>query len=681
MNERQRAILTLLIKFTDYKIGDLEKELGLTRRQINYSLDQFNDLLLENKIPTIKRNKIGDFFIPSEVIQMLSNNNEIKIPEYEFISDSERRDILLMYLILANHFISLNHIIDLSFVSKTTAIKDIKHANEYIKQYGLNIEYNRDKGYKIYGKERKIRDLLNDLIVLWGNKLESNMLLSDYLYFKEDIIIHFVSEVEHKLEVKYSSESFKLLVKLLGYTLTRIKLNDTVDEDFQIDEVKKTKEFKVINELISKEWSIKSRDIEWITLIFLSSNIYKNESQVIDDSQLEKLINDMVGNFETKTLINIEDRFVFIQRLYAHMRPAIYRIKYGLSLERYNINSIINDQKHSILLSLIKDLIKPIEKELETSFPPEELQLLSLYFGSQLESKEETIKGSLKAVTVCANGLISSRMMKKTLEKLFPEFVFLSSVSEREFYDYEVDYDVVFSTTMLKTHIQQFHVNTIMSDEEQIRLRYNVLKKFEGIHTLDNVDKTVKELLLAIDKYSTINNRNQLKKNIKDIILSNTRSEIGLNNDNNPNLKDYIKSEFITKIEGKLEWEEVIELAAKPLLERNCINKDYIKRIIEMIRTTDYMYLGKYLTIPHAESKNDIFSESMGLLVSEQGIEFPNNKTIHLIVPIAIVDTTKHLQAMNQLSDLALNEELINKLKDMSEMEIYKQIKKVEVVQ
>lgn len=32
MNERQMVILKLLINYSEYKIGDLEKELGLTRR-------------------------------------------------------------------------------------------------------------------------------------------------------------------------------------------------------------------------------------------------------------------------------------------------------------------------------------------------------------------------------------------------------------------------------------------------------------------------------------------------------------------------------------------------------------------------------------------------------------------------------------------------------------------------
>lgn len=77
MNERQKGILTLLIKNPDFKIGNLEHELGLTRRQINYSLDQLNILLEDNNLPSIGRNKTGDFFIPSEIVQILASNNDI----------------------------------------------------------------------------------------------------------------------------------------------------------------------------------------------------------------------------------------------------------------------------------------------------------------------------------------------------------------------------------------------------------------------------------------------------------------------------------------------------------------------------------------------------------------------------------------------------------------------------
>ena len=55
MNERIRSILTIITKRPEIKMAELTKELGLTRRQINYAINQFNSELITQKIPSIER--------------------------------------------------------------------------------------------------------------------------------------------------------------------------------------------------------------------------------------------------------------------------------------------------------------------------------------------------------------------------------------------------------------------------------------------------------------------------------------------------------------------------------------------------------------------------------------------------------------------------------------------------
>lgn len=678
MNERQLGILELLIKYPDYKIGDLEKELGLSRRQINYSINQFNSILEDNRLPSIKRNKAGDFFIPSEVVQMIADNTDIDTADIDYLGEGERRDIIIMYISIADHFVSLDHLIDLFYVSKTTMIKDIKNANTFIKQYGLSIEYSREEGYEILGSEINIRVLLNELIILWGDRLDNSKLLSEYLFGKDEQFIHLISTIENELGIKYSSESFKLLVKLLNYTLSRIKSTKVTEKDFFTGQVRATSEYNVIKLFVKDKWMLSESDIEWVSLLFLSSNIYRKSNKIFDEEYLKELVHEMVNKFELKTLITIEKRQEFIERLYAHIRPAIYRIKYNLSLERYNINNLVHEQKYSLVFSLVKDLIKPIEVELKKQFPNEELQLLSLYFGSQIENKNQHIdEVKPKAVTVCANGLITSNMLKKTLENLFPEFVFLSAISEREFYDYEAEYDVVFSTTLLNTKIQQFHVKTIMSNEDQIRLRYNVLKKFDGLNQRESYQDFIKDVLVLIEKHSTIHNKEELVKGLQTLIYTDLRSDSRNTYSKQLNLIEYIDKDSILKVTDELSWEDAIKMSSAPLLEKGFVNENYINRIIDMVSQTNHMYLGESIVIPHVEVRDDVYHEGITFLVSDKAIKFPENKNIHLVIVLAIKDTTKHLKAMSQLLNLSRNDKKISEIILKSSKEIYKIIENI----
>ncbi|XJS10886.1 hypothetical protein ACF3NG_01070 [Aerococcaceae bacterium WGS1372] len=128
-------------------------------------------------------------------------------------------------------------------------------------------------------------------------------------------------------------------------------------------------------------------------------------------------------------------------------------------------------------------------------------------------------KSKPQAVTVCANGLVTSSILKQTLERLFPEFEFLSAMSEREFYNYEGEYDVVFSTTLLSTKVKQFHVNPLMSNEEQNQLRYNVLKNFQDLYNFEKYQELIEDIIVQVEKYSTIHDKAELTSNLKKLFI------------------------------------------------------------------------------------------------------------------------------------------------------------------
>ena len=149
MNKRIREILKLIIKNPEMKLSTLTSELDLTRRQINYAINQFNEELKTKNIPLIQRSHSGNITVPIEVIQMISQ------PDYDIgddqelvvLTDSERQALIVMTLIANIDYISLDHLVDAVDVSKTTVMEDIKRTEPFIRNYSLTIRYNRMNGY------------------------------------------------------------------------------------------------------------------------------------------------------------------------------------------------------------------------------------------------------------------------------------------------------------------------------------------------------------------------------------------------------------------------------------------------------------------------------------------------------------------------------------------------------
>lgn len=307
----------------------------------------------------------------------------------------------------------------------------------------------------------------------------------------------------------------------------------------------------------------------------------------------------------------------------------------------------------------MKELIVPTENWLRRAFPNDELDLLSYYFGFQLTNQPVVKQQKPKAVVVCTNGVMVSKVIRESLEKLFTEIHFLASFSVRDFYQFEVDYDLVFTTIPLETNLPQFIIEPIMTYKEQISLRYRVLNEL-GIN---EIDQSVDRLLSIIQKYSTISSSKKLKEELQYFLLQEKQDSPLENTKVLPSLTYYLKPNYITVIDRAITWEEAVTLACKPLLENQIINQEFLSDCLQQIEQPNYAgYFGEKTCIPHTTIEHGVLREGVSLLVSKEKIVFPNREEIQVILPLSFLDLTKHLKAVNQIADLSTNHTFLAEL-------------------
>ncbi|PAB01529.1 PTS sugar transporter subunit IIA [Enterococcus canintestini] len=676
MNERIRKILSLLIRNPELKMNDLTTKLNLTKRQINYAINSFNSELKLKNIPQIQRSHSGDFEIPLAVIQMLTTE-ENKQSFYNIadgLSDSDRADLILMLLITDTGYVGLDHFMDLLDVSKSTLVEDVKKAEWLASKYELDLIYDRVNGYSLKGSEHRLLQLMSDMVhqhpIFQENKVR-DLLASN---ISEEEVIHLIHGMEQMLHLSYSDESVDYLQSAARFLISR-GLREKSNTDFLQERVSQTPEYKLLQILVSEtKWQLSPKYLEWLTLLFLTSNIFeKKTTQDFDsDLQLRHLIHQMVDVFQNQTLILVEDRENFERRILNHLRPACFRIRYNLSLGVYSLENLIQDSNHGILVELMKELIIPIEKWLGKAFPEDELNLLSYYFGFQLTSHDQQQKQKPRAVVVCTNGVMVSKLMRESLKQLFPEVHFLASFSVRDFYHFEEDYDLVFTTTPLKTNLVQFIVDPIMSYKEQISLRYRVL----GELGIDQMDQTVDELVTIIQQHAKVNNLRNLKEDLQYFLLQASNNTSLENHKVLPALTYYLKPHFIQHINEKVTWQKAVKIACQPLLESRIIDETFYEDCIRQISDLDYAgYLGSQTCIPHTTTEHGVLRDGVSLLISQQPIDFPGGHQVSLIMPLSFYDLTRHLRAINQIAAISENDELIQNLKESDEITSYQLIR------
>ncbi|WP_248622364.1 BglG family transcription antiterminator [Enterococcus cecorum] len=673
MNERIREIISILLKNPTIKSSELADKLSLTKRQVNYAITQFNQEMALNKLSGIVRKNDGTFFVPLEVVQTITEN----LISNELYSDQERVVIILYILTLNNEYTSVQHFLDYLEVSRSTFTEDIKRAQWLVEKYRLEIIYDRTNGYHIEGSEHYLLHLISDLVKQYHLM---NQEIYESIFGKEvtfENIMHIIHSMEQMLHLSYSDESIEYLKIFLMILMIRANKSGKQDDFFKGD-LKTTPEYRMLSILLMEDnLEISNGYKEWMALAFLTSNIFeKKTTQEYDsDAELKGYIHEMVNSFEEQTLIIVDDRKSFEQRLLNHLRPACFRIKYDLSLGTYSFENLVKDSNHGILVELMKDLIIPIEDWLGKAFPNDELDLLSYYFGYQLISNNQMSNNQQpRAVIVCQNGVVVSKLMMENLKKLFPELHFIASLSKRDFYKYEEDYDLVFSTTPLNTDMNQYIVDPIMTYNQQIQLRYNVLNKLG----LNKVDSDVDKLINTIRKYANINDLSQLKDEIKMFLIQQDDQHSINEIDALPSLTYYLKPSYIQVKDKCSTWEDAFRIACIPLLENRVVTEEFVKDCIKQASNPNYSsYLGNDSCIPHTSKENGILKDGISMLVLKRPVILPDGKKINYIFPLSFSDLTKHLKAINQLADLCRDHRLLQSISEsLSEKEIYQLIRK-----
>ncbi|MFC3419027.1 BglG family transcription antiterminator [Salinicoccus hispanicus] len=677
LDERSGSILDELLRSPGVTSKELEKKYNLTRRQFGYSFKKINDFITSKNLPIIERNSQGNFIINQAVITNLKDDHEVSSAETNIYSEHQRQYMILLMLLGSNEELSLNHFAFELDVSRNTILNDFKKVRENALEYSLEVKYSRVNGYFIEGEEFHIRQLLFNVIDTLVQMNGGEDRIKSLVGIKEDEFAEIesrIGNVERKLNLKFTDDKVRTMPFDLLLVLRRISQSQTI-ESFKIGykEISHTKEFQAAEEILH-DTDISEQERLFITLHLLSTNVYWAD-QLTEESipHLKRALEDMLKIFENTACISLQEREELLDKLLLHMTPAYYRIKYHLT-EVGDVKSFIL-QDYKELFHLIGQSTVPLKELIGTRIPETEIAYLTMLIGGWMRRQGESLRQKTKAIVVCPKGVSVSRLMFTELKELFPEFVFLDSLSVREFYDYTLDFDIIFSPVFLETEKKLFLASSYLKKEEKNRLRRQVMLEVQG-YTVHEIN--VEEIMEIVKKHADVKNESQLSKDLQRYI---THEDNGDNTRHNGtyaySLDELITEDRIRRVQSVSSFEAGIRQCASPLVESAHIEQRYIEKMVEQ-NTEDnaYIILGEGVAIPHAAPEDGVNTVSMSLLKVDEGIEFAGS-TIHVMVVIAAVDKEMHLKALLQLKDLAQSKKGRKALFDAeTDQEICKVLKK-----
>ncbi|RIO19068.1 transcription antiterminator [Mammaliicoccus sciuri] len=666
-----------MIKNPKVKGKDLESMFNISRRQLGYRIQKLNDWFKEHDYPEIERTSQGYFIVDDTIKDFLNVPIESTYQENEQVYTAyQRAHLILLMLFSEEEGLSLNHFsIDLE-VSKNTILNDIKKLKELLQPYEVNLKYSRTNGYYLAGSEFEIRRLLMRLIdkVFTMHIAQSDIVKSlSIIDEKIELINKQITKIEQYLDRKFIDQSTQTLPYKLYLILRRIK-HDKIVSSFSIgyDDLSDTKEYQATEILTSNYPNIPRQEKLFITLQLLSTSVqWSDVSDVQHIPELKKALIDMIVQFEKITFIKFKDRDSLINQLMLHMEPAFYRIRYQLSDVEGLENSLKEDYKE--LFHLVKLSSKPLEKFFGQSLPENEIAYLTILIGGSLRRQDEEIEQKVKAVVVCTQGTSISQLMLQELRSVFPEFIFLDALSLRDFNQYELDFDIVFSPMHIMTPKKLYITKTILTTQEKHELRQHV---FGQLNNTMETEIQVEKMISAIREHATIHNESELFKIVKaqfeDTYAYSSVKASTLSINSTLNLQDLLPTNLINFVERVADIEEAIQLTANPLVRMKYVDPLYIDKMHAAFDDT-YMVINQNIAIPHADGDQVVHRTAMSMLILKEPLKLSTGLKVHIFVAIAATDKFKHLRPLLQLRDMSQDDEAIQQIVQTdSKIDVYK---------
>ena len=696
INNRCTQILVILLKSDEYlKTSMLSNTFNVSNRTVRYDLDTIDEYLKSNHLPELDRKPgLGVKLNVKEADKNLIANllRDINVYYYSY-SPEERLNLILTRLLEEQDYVTTNDIAESIMVSRNTIVKDLKNVKDWLENHNLKLETHTNHGIKITGDERFLRSAQIELFlksVGTGNSLklklnEASSKIDAVMGSKmsnlfNDIDIPFIEKCIHKaeeqLETAFSDEAYVGLVIHIALAIKRIyHKKDIVMRDNELQSLELTKEFAVasnIVEMLEEKFKINipKDEIGYITIHLLGSyrpenEIDKKENWII----IEIIVNQIIKNVSDITGKNFENDKQLQKGLIQHLRPAIYRLKNGLTLK----NPLLDEMKANypeLFKAVVKGLV-PIEKFTCKKLSDEEIGYFTMYFGAAIERQKSNVKVKPDILVVCATGvgtaeLLSTRLLS-TFDVNIAATIPLHQVNK---YIDKHHVDLVVSTIPVSCDkVKCIQVNPLLNQNDILKL-----KSYLDDHRTSHFE-AIDKLMDIIKKHCSILEYSELQKDLENFF--NIKENMMERGACIPMLKDLITDKTVMLNAEAKNWEDAIAAGGEILEKNGFIEHRYIDAMIKTVKEIGpYIVIAPGIAMPHARPDAGVNKIGMSMITLKDPVKFGNKDydPVKVVICLCAVDNSTHLKALSELVNIIQEKDfmdILSNAKDAGEVISY----------
>lgn len=137
-------------------------------------------------------------------------------------------------------------------------------------------------------------------------------------------------------------------------------------------------------------------------------------------------------------------------------------------------------------------------------------------------------------------------------------------------------------------------------------------------------------------------------------------------------IKEFLSGDKIILNKNVLDKEQAIRLAAAPLIKNGDIKEEYVDEILSTLEELGpYMAIMPGIVIAHSRPGEFVKNECISMITLNEPVEFghKDNDPIEIIFVIAAKENGGHLDALQDLARILIDDEAVSKLKKATKVE------------
>lgn len=628
LSERQYRILLDFAQQLNTFITaqDLSKRLNVSIRTIKSELR-----VIKSELENVGYVQLES--VPSKGYKLETIGNEEKFNEYlmehEFLmvntvsgSPKDRINKIIALLFEAKQGISIQHMADRLYVSKSTLLNDLKNAKSILSQYNIHVYNQPTQGLTIKAKETDIRTCIhNEKINLFYAYNEFMTIGQISLNLRQ--IGEILVDVLTKYKYGISDIALQNLIVHIDIIIRRIMIGffseEVIDESITRDF---SSELSIANEIFDKchrTFGIPKvhSEINRLAVYLRGKSSYPENSYITDE--IDTFVSQSLVAIKENYGVDLSDNVQLRISLSLHIIPLITRLKYNMQLNNRMLNHV--RKSYPFAFDVASFLAYRIQEKYGYKIIADEVAYFAIYFNTSILSihKNDITNKIL---------IISSLKRSETLllrERIYSWFS--DSLSELKIIDiFELEseditkYKVVCTTESNVFRelseailISQFPTET---DHRNIRM---ILDGFSG---KEDITALFKEEMMFVGKAVD-------------------------------------KSEIISKLTSMIEKAD------------DCI--DCLKIEVQKREAMGGTYFGNLVAMPHPMTPVTHLTHIAFALLEEELIWDEHNSKVRIVILVSIeADNPRAFQLWSYLSELVANEQFSKSVLENLTLENFK---------